>query len=108
VSLRPVEYPQLLQLPYHEQIAAQIYYVMKDIQSSLANLESGRSLYVRYEDVCKQPKVEVQRVVTLLEQQGCAVDWISDCLPDHFPSTNVQRIDDNEFRLLQDACCKLL
>ena len=106
-SLRPAEYPRLKELPCHEQVVAQIYFTMFDIQSSLEALEyNSRFTYVHYEDLCRQPKIEIARVIKLVEQHDSPMNWNVDFIPDHFRLDNEQKIDDHDFRLLRNACIK--
>lgn len=107
LSLRPSEYPRLKELHYHEQVVAQIYFTMRDIQSSLEALQyNNRFTYVHYEDLCRQPKIELSRVIQLVEQHTGTLSWNTDFIPEHFRLDNEQKIDDHDFRLLRNACIK--
>ncbi len=100
-SLRPKEYTELLSTSPYEQIAGQIYYTLKDIETSFCSLSSERFLHILYDDLYSQPRVEVNRVVEAVRQIGVEVDWKPDLIPERFESTDVKRISDEEFQKLR-------
>ena len=100
-SLRPKEYPDLLSTSPYEQIAGQIYYTLKEIETSFSSLSPKRFLHILYDDLCCQPRVEVNRVVEAINQIGVEVDWKPDLIPERFESTDVKRISDEEFQKLR-------
>jgi len=102
-SLRPKEYPELLSLSPYEQVAGQMYYILKDIKTSFSSLSPGRFLQIRYDDLCSQPRAEVSRVIKAVRQMGTIVDWKLDAIPEQFKSTDTQRVSDEEFRELREA-----
>jgi len=101
-SVKPKEYVQLKERPYPEQIAGQIYYTERRIQESLANIPSSRYIIVEYLDLCKDPAHELKRVQELVEQNGGRLISTGDT-PEPFEPTNIQRLDDEEFRRLSEA-----
>ena len=102
-SLRPREYPRLLSTPPHEQIAGQIYYTLKEIETSFSSLSPERFLHILYDDLCSQPRVEVSRVVEAVRRIGVEIDWTVDVIPERFESTDTKRISDEEFQKLHEA-----
>ena len=102
-SLRPREYPRLLSTPPHEQIAGQIYYTLKEIETSFSSLSPERFLHLLYDDLCSQPRVEVSRVVEAVRRIGVEIDWTVDVIPERFESTDTKRISDEEFQKLHEA-----
>ena len=106
-SLRPKEYPDLLSTPGlgtdapYEQVAGQIYYTLKEIETSLSSLSPERFLHISYHDLCSQPRAEVNRVVETVNQIGVEVDWKPDLIPARFKSTDTKRISDEEFQKLR-------
>lgn len=102
-SLKPKEYPELLPLSPYEQIAGQVYYVLKDIEAAFSSLSSERFLQIRYEDLCSQPRAEVKKIVDAVGQLGAAIDWDPNVIPDHFEPTDVQRVSNEEFQRLREA-----
>ena len=99
-SLRPKEYPDLLSASPYEQIAGQIYYALKEIETSFSSLSPERFLHILYDDLCSQPRVEVNRVVEAVSQMGIEVDWKPNLIPEQFQSTDTKRISDEEFQKL--------
>ena len=99
-SLRPKEYPDLLSASPYEQIAGQIYYTLKEIETSFSSLSPERFLHILYDDLCSQPREEVSRVVEAVNQMGVKVHWKPDLIPGQFESTDIKRISDEEFQKL--------
>ena len=100
-SLRPKEYPHLLSTSPYEQIAGQIYYTLKEIETSFSTLSPERFLHILYDDLCSQPRVEVNRVVETVSQMGIELHWNADVIPERFESTDIKRISDEEFQKLR-------
>ena len=102
-SLRPKEYPNLLSTSPYEQIAGQIYYTLKEIEISFSSLSPERFLHILYDDLCSQPRVEVNRVVEAVGQTGVEIHWKPDVIPERFESTDTKRISDKEFQKLHEV-----
>ncbi len=102
-SLRPKEYRDLIRSPVWEQIAGQIYYTYKDIETNLAQADRRRWLEVHYSDLCREPQAQVGKIVKVVERLGKRTDWKSDTIPDQFDSTDVQRVSDADFQKLREA-----
>ena len=100
-SLRPKEYPDLLSASPYEQIAGQIYYTLKEIETSFSSLSPERFLHILYDDLCSQPRVEVNRVVEAVGQTGVEIHWKPDLIPEQFQSTDTKHISDKEFQKLR-------
>ena len=100
-SLRPKEYPGLLATSPYEQIAGQIYYTLKEIEISFSSLSPERFLHILYDDLCSQPRVEVNRVVEAVRRIGVEINWNADLIPERFESTDTKRISDEEFQKLR-------
>ena len=100
-SLRPKEYPDLLSISPYEQIAGQIYYTLKEIETSFSSLSPERLLHVLYDDLCSQPREEMSRVIEAVRQIGVEVHWKPDVIPERFESTDTKRISDEEFQKLR-------
>lgn len=101
-SVKPKEYVKLKARPYPEQIAGQIYYTERRLQESLVNIPSSRYITVEYLDLCKDPVHELKRVQKLVEQNGGRL-ISTGYTPKSFEPTNVQRLDDKEFKRLSEA-----
>lgn len=103
LSLRPREYPKLLPLSCYEQVAAQIFFTLNEIDNQLALLDRSRWLDVQYENLCADPRAQLEAVLRL----GGAVDpemaW-EHGVPETLDCTNEQRLPDDEWRELRAAC----
>jgi len=102
-SLKPKEYLQLLSRTPYEQVAGQIYFTLKDIETSAGALSPQRFVRVHYDDLCSQPRAEVGKIVEVVCQLGGNVDWEPTSIPERFQSTDVQRVSDEEFETLREA-----
>jgi hypothetical protein len=102
LSVKPKQYTWLKDEPYPKQIAGQIYFTEKQIQASLDLLEPSRYLTVEYENLCKNPGMELERVASLVSASGGKLKSTA-FRPDPFTCTNHQSVDDDEFSRLKDA-----
>ena len=100
-SLRPKEYPNLLSASSYEQIAGQIYYTLKEIETSFSSLSPERFLRILYDDLCSHPREEMSRVIEAVRHRGVEVDWKPDVIPERFESTDTKRISDEQFQKLR-------
>jgi hypothetical protein len=105
-SIKPKEYAQLQKRPYAEQIAGQIYYTEKRIQESLSKIPSWRYVTIAYEKLCSAPMDELKRIQKLVEQNGGKLRPTG-YVPTPFESRNVQRVNDTEFKQLNEAIKRL-
>ena len=101
-SVKPKEYTWLKNLPYPEQIAGQIYYTEKRIKDSLPSIALHRYLTIEYETLCKDPMREMEHVRELIERNGYKLESTG-YVPKRFESTDIQRVDDEEFERLRAA-----
>jgi len=102
VGVKPKEYTWLKDLAYPEQIAGQIYYTEKRIKESLSSIASHRHLIIEYETLCKDPMGEIERLRELVRRNGHKLERTGYC-PEPFECTNIQRVDDEEFKQLRAA-----
>jgi hypothetical protein len=100
-SVKPAEYTWLKDCPYPEQIAGQIFYTEKRIRESLSGIGKRRHLIIEYEDLCKDPETELIRVQELLDGFDLARTGYE---PVPFKCTNIQRVSNEEFQRLKEAC----
>jgi hypothetical protein len=105
-SLRPKEYPELVSLSPYEQVAAQVYYTLKEIEGAASSLPAGRFVRVGYDDLCVHPRATVNKVVEAVRVLGVEVDWEVALIPERFEPADVQRVSGEEFRKLQEAAEK--
>ena len=102
-SLRPREYTEIISLPYHEQVVAQIYYTLKDIEISLASIEASRFIYIDYRSLCNDPHKEIKNILKLIGIQN-STNYRQQHIPGTFKHNDYQRLPDEEWTPLQSAC----
>lgn len=92
-SLKPREYDALKDLDPYAQVAGQHHYLLKTIKE-----EAPSALEIAYEDVCIDPRKEVGKVMDLI-----GTDFDDSSIPKNFKSTNIQKLNDDDFSLLSEA-----
>lgn len=102
-SLRPKEYPELQQLSCYEQVAAQIFYSLRDIDGQLAVLPPQQRLDIIYESCCADPRQQVSKILAAAGIDPTVDNW-QERLPASFESTNRQRLDQPDWAQLKAAC----
>lgn len=102
-SLRPPQYQQLKALPYPEQIAGQILCTYQEIESGLAGADEGLWLDIHYNDLCRQPREQAERIAHMVSAQGGAATCDEQAIPDHFEIRDVQRVNHEELSRLNAA-----
>jgi hypothetical protein len=102
-SLRPKEYSELIALSPYEQVAGQVYYILKDIETSSLALSPGRFLQIQYDKLCAQPRNGVDEIIRAARCLGASIDWEPEAIPERFESTDCQRVSDEEFQKLCQA-----
>jgi len=100
-GFRPPEYTYLKDKPWAEQIAGQIIYIHKHLKSQFELIEKGRTLFLNYEDICDNPKKEINKIVKLIENQGENLEVIGD-VPDGFECQNINKLPEKELDLLKE------
>lgn len=103
-SLRPAQYPELLTKTAYEQIAGQIFFTLKDISEACNKLRERRSLIVKYEEVCANPKRAVRQIVDRANAFGARIkaSQLED-IPERFSCTNTLKISADEISCLEKA-----
>jgi Sulfotransferase family len=73
-SVEPPGIDRLLQLPAHEQVVEQV----RELDALVARVEASigpeRVLHLAYEDVCADPRAELERIAAFAAAQGCELD----------------------------------
>ncbi|WP_197029737.1 MULTISPECIES: sulfotransferase [unclassified Halomonas] len=73
-SFKIPEYYDLLKLDPHEQVAGQIYYINKSIESGLKKVSQHKQMTVQYEDFCKNPAAIYSELKDKLSLNGYNLD----------------------------------
>ncbi|VAW70477.1 hypothetical protein MNBD_GAMMA09-2158 [hydrothermal vent metagenome] len=92
-------YEALFQKDLLEQCAGQQYLFEKDIDAGLSQVDPERVIEVDYDDVCRQPEKELQRIYDLMHQHNIEVQMLHKA-PDAFPLSNFRRVDKNIYNQL--------
>ena len=73
-SFKFPEYHELKKLTPHEQVAGQIYYINKTVESGLEDVVEHKKMVVSYEEFCTDPEKFYNELVEKLKVQGCNVN----------------------------------
>jgi len=73
-SFKIPEYEELKKLNPYEQVASQIYYINKAVESGLENVAEHKKMIVNYEEFCENPKKFYDELKEKLEKQGYKLD----------------------------------
>lgn len=103
LSLRPKEYSELLFLSCYEQVVAQIHCTLAEVDRQLAPLEQSRWLELNYEDLCVDPRGQLQAVLELAGVTSSDAGWLKN-VPHALECTNKQSLPDDEWNELCAAC----
>jgi hypothetical protein len=106
VSMKPSEYEMLKEKPYWEQIAGQVYFIEKLILNGIKQIGNRNVVELSYEDICKNPRAELSKVLQLLNENGGNVNFISKP-PDSFQSYVEKTESKEEQILIKNAVMKI-
>ena len=98
-STWPKEVHELQQKSLEEQVCGQVYYIEQNMAEGLIDVEPDRILSVDYEQVCLNPRGQIDRIATFLSRNGASTKQIR-TVPASFPCSNVRRIDADTYRIL--------
>ena len=99
---RPRELDTLAHRPYWEQVAGQVFYLNRQLEEQLAEVDPERVLKVRYEDVCADARSVVIAIRNLLGREGAAPD-ILEPVPDGFELRRPEAADVEEHTRVASA-----
>lgn len=60
----PLEYEEIKELPFSDQIPAQIFFLKKLYTNAFGNLEPNRIIQIKYEQLCKEPQKVISEILT--------------------------------------------
>lgn len=99
-SLKPKEYSGLKMKNEYEQVAGQIYYILKAIVAGLKQVDRSDYAVLRLEDLVSNPTKEMAKILRLVDIESSKE---LEGLPDNFEVRNVQKINEKEWQLLEAA-----
>lgn len=103
VGLRPQECKRTDGLSVHLQVASQVYYLEKSIESRLVSVSKDRWLKIRYEDVCRDPGAELDRICQAAQRLGSSVKSAERQLSAQAMSLPSQRMPREDVRQIEAA-----
>lgn len=102
-GLKPKEYFDICDLPYWQQIPAQIHFIIKQIESDLKTFAPDRHIFLDYEEICRSPASACNKVSLFLKEYGIVPDARFQ-IPESFPFSSGKRINDHDYALLKNTC----
>ncbi len=94
-SIMPKEYSKIHTLNPLEQVVAQIYFIEEQIKNDLMNFYSDRYMVVSYEEFCKNPTSQLEKVRFFLAKRGVNVEMKKKYKLDFVanPNKNIMNVD---------------
>jgi hypothetical protein len=105
-SARPREIDRLLGRPVLEQVCGQVYYINRNIEEDAATLGGDRCLALSYEQLCTDPRGELERICAWLEAAGIPLRQRGEP-PEQFRVSTPSEQDAALMRELKDAWDRL-
>jgi hypothetical protein len=104
ISLKPPQYGSLANKPWPEQIAGQVYYTVREIESALSQLDPGRVVVSDYLSFCKSPRTFVDTVFAAAKAFNGELLSPKQAVVSHLDSTDEIRISSEDFATIRTAC----
>jgi hypothetical protein len=101
-SFKPPEFADLQNRPLAEQIAGQLYYTNRAIETGMNQLPPERCLTLEYEKFCRQPAAIFNQLTAKLREQGFVISE-SYRGPENFRVDRTVRLPESQLRGLMDA-----
>lgn len=97
-SFKPAEYNDLKAMTVEEQVAGQVYYTNRAIESQLCTIPAERYVTIDYDNFCSRPEMLIETINNTFSENFSQVKA---------PSLNVnKRLQDKEFDAISRACAK--
>jgi len=106
-SVRPPTYDRIRTLPWWEQVVAQALDTERTMLQEVRRIAPARVIEAPYADVCADPIALVRSIARCCELPAHAHDADYTGIPTSFASTDVRKLDDAEWTLLQDSLRRL-
>lgn len=101
-SLKPKEYPDLITKDPFEQVAAQVFYILKSIEKDIKNLSKDDYTFIHHDEFSNDPKSHLIKILKLAYKNTDSFQ-IESNIPDNFENRNQKRLNDNEWHKLKKA-----
>ena len=95
-SYVPIEYEEIKDLEYWEQIAGQIHFLKRFYDSETEKLESDDVVRVQYKDLCERPEAMLQQIQSICNEKWDYPLRISNPKPGPFPFRTYKDRDDEK------------
>lgn len=105
-SLPPREIDELLNAPYAEQIAGQIYYIYRQIEQDALYFGTDRFLEIHYEELCADVYGTLRTIEQFLAGRDCVLQKRFE-VPEKFQVRTVKDISSEDRKLVQDAIARV-
>ena len=108
-SIMPKEYSEIIQHSPERQVVEQVYYIEKQIQEDLNKYYPDNYCKVKYEELIKNPKKELESIIGKLKEKRLNIKLRStyEKMPS-MPSGNYKKIDDKTFLKLEEITHEIL
>jgi hypothetical protein len=84
-SYVPIEYDEIKDLEYREQIAGQVYFLKRYYYSEMDKLQSGDVIRVQYQDLCERPEEMLFQIQNICKEKWDYPIRLSNPKPGPFP-----------------------
>lgn len=102
MHVKPREYDLLVGRPAVEQVAGQAYYCARNARDDMAAVAPDRSLTVPYEALCKEPRVQLERIVGFLSRHGVSPQAKRPC-PETFVGPAVAPLPESQRAAIREC-----
>lgn len=99
-SVKPPEYEELRKMDVYHQIAGQVFYSERAIETGLDTIDKELQITISYNDFCEQP---LDILYEILKKYNLQESQISNSLPDKFKISDNIKINKKDFDALQNA-----
>ncbi|MFW9856151.1 MAG: sulfotransferase [Candidatus Thorarchaeota archaeon] len=104
-SLKPPEYFELIQRNDYEQIAGQIFYILKAIETSLEGISKSDYTIIQLERLVENPVKQLKKILNLIGEDQVTPN-IKEKIPGRFNNRNKQAVTNKEWEFLKNSVKK--
>jgi hypothetical protein len=97
LGARPHECQDMSGKSVLEQVCEQVYYIERNIAQERSLVGEERFLSVHYEDVCKKPQQELERIAAFMNAHGAPVEIIRSA-PENFDFSHGRKVTQAEYK----------
>ncbi len=101
-SLPPKEIHRLVDLPWPEQIAGQVFYTYQQIEEDKERFGSDRFFEIRYEDFCEDVHSSAKQIERFLSPRGCSLEQKYE-IPTQFQAMRADGIEPDDRKIVAQA-----